>query len=58
MILGVNSRVDLALIEAEARRQILERHMLAGVTVVDPASTWIEVDVEIAPTSGSSPAAR
>ena len=49
VILGVNSRVDLALIETEARRQILERHMLAGVTVVDPSSTWIEVDVEIAP---------
>ncbi len=48
VILGVNSRVDLAVVEAEARRQILERHMLAGVTVVDPASTWIEIDVEIA----------
>jgi bifunctional UDP-N-acetylglucosamine pyrophosphorylase/glucosamine-1-phosphate N-acetyltransferase len=49
VILGVNSRVDLAVIEAEARRQVLERHMLAGVTIVDPASTWIEVDVEIEP---------
>ena len=48
VILGVNSRADLAVIETEARRQILERHMLAGVTVVDPGSTWIEVDVEIA----------
>jgi bifunctional UDP-N-acetylglucosamine pyrophosphorylase / glucosamine-1-phosphate N-acetyltransferase len=48
VILGVNSRADLALIESEARRRILERHMLAGVTVVDPASTWIDVDVEIA----------
>jgi bifunctional UDP-N-acetylglucosamine pyrophosphorylase/glucosamine-1-phosphate N-acetyltransferase len=47
VILGVNSRVDLAVIEAEARRQILERHMLDGVTIVDPDSTWIEVDVEI-----------
>lgn len=49
VILGVNSRVDLALVEAEARRRINERHMLAGVTIVDPASTWIEVDVEIEP---------
>ncbi len=47
VILGVNSRVDLAIVEAEARRQILERHMLAGVTLVDPASTWIEAGVEI-----------
>jgi len=47
VILGVNSRADLALVEAEARRQILHRHMLAGVTIVDPASTWIEVEAEI-----------
>ena len=36
------------LVSAEARRRILERHMLAGVTIVDPASTWIDADVEIA----------
>ncbi|MBA2523609.1 MAG: bifunctional UDP-N-acetylglucosamine diphosphorylase/glucosamine-1-phosphate N-acetyltransferase GlmU [Solirubrobacterales bacterium] len=48
VILGVNSRADLALVETEARRQILRRHMLAGVTIVDPASTWIEVESEIA----------
>ena len=47
VILGINSRVDLAIVEAEAQRQILERHMLAGVTVVDPASTWIDVETEI-----------
>jgi len=46
--MGVNNRVDLAAVEAEGRRRILQRHMLAGVTVVDPASTWIEADVEIA----------
>jgi len=45
--LGVNNRSDLALVTAEARRQILERHMLAGVTVLDPASTWVDADVEI-----------
>ncbi len=48
VILGVNSRADLALVEAEARRAILQRHMLAGVTLVDPGATWIEADVEIA----------
>ena len=47
VILGVNSRVDLAIVEAEAQRQILERHMLGGVTVVDPASTWVDVETEI-----------
>jgi len=46
--LGVNNRVDLAAVTAEARRQILERHMLAGVTLIDPASTWIDAEVEIA----------
>ena len=46
--LGVNNRADLALVTAEARRQILEHHMLAGVTIVDPESTWIDADVEIA----------
>lgn len=46
--LGVNDRADLAVVTAEARRQILDRHMRAGVTVVDPQSTWIDADVEIA----------
>ena len=46
--MGVNNRVDLAAVEAEARRRILEAHMLAGVTVVDPGSTWVDADVEIA----------
>ncbi len=45
--LGVNSRVDLAQVEAEARRQIAERHMLGGATIVDPSATWIDADVEI-----------
>jgi bifunctional UDP-N-acetylglucosamine pyrophosphorylase/glucosamine-1-phosphate N-acetyltransferase len=47
--LGVNTRVDLARASEEARRRLLERHMLAGVTVVDPAATWIDADVELAP---------
>jgi bifunctional UDP-N-acetylglucosamine pyrophosphorylase/glucosamine-1-phosphate N-acetyltransferase len=45
--MGINNRVDLAAVEAEARHRLLEAHMLAGVTVVDPASTWIDADVEI-----------
>jgi len=46
--MGVNNRVELAAAEAEGRRRILERHMLAGVTVVDPGTTWIDATVEIA----------
>lgn len=46
--MGINNRVDLAAVETEAHRRLLEAHMLAGVTVVDPASTWIDAGVEIA----------
>ncbi len=46
--MGVNNRVDLAAVETEARRRLLERHMLDGATIVDPASTWVDVGVEIA----------
>ncbi len=55
VILGVNSRADLALVETEARRRILEAHMLAGVTIVDPAATWIDVGSEIAPDTRIEP---
>ncbi len=48
VMLGVNTRVELAQAEAEARRRILTRHMLAGVTIVDPASTWVDANVRIA----------
>jgi bifunctional UDP-N-acetylglucosamine pyrophosphorylase / glucosamine-1-phosphate N-acetyltransferase len=44
---GVNTRAELALAAASLRDRINEAHMLAGVTIVDPASTWIEADVEI-----------
>lgn len=47
--LGVNSRVQLADVSALLRRRIAERHMLAGVTVVDPATTFIDATVEIGP---------
>ena len=46
--MGVNNRADLAAVEAEARHRLLEAHMLAGVTVVDPGSTWIDAGVQIA----------
>jgi bifunctional UDP-N-acetylglucosamine pyrophosphorylase/glucosamine-1-phosphate N-acetyltransferase len=46
---GINTRVELAFVAAKLRDRINEAHMLAGVTIVDPASTWIEADVEIEP---------
>jgi bifunctional UDP-N-acetylglucosamine pyrophosphorylase / glucosamine-1-phosphate N-acetyltransferase len=45
--IGINTRVELAVVSAEARRRILERHMLAGVTIADPEATWIDAEVEI-----------
>jgi len=47
--LGINTRVDLADCEMALRRRINTRHMLAGVSMDDPASILIEPDVEIAP---------
>jgi len=46
---GINTRVELAAAAAALRDRINEAHMLAGVTIVDPASTWIEAGVEIEP---------
>lgn len=42
-----NDRVKLAEAEARIRWRILERHMLNGVTIIDPKSTFIDEDVEI-----------
>ena len=44
---GVNTRVELAEAGAALRDRINERHMLAGVTIVDPATTWIDPTVEL-----------
>jgi bifunctional UDP-N-acetylglucosamine pyrophosphorylase/glucosamine-1-phosphate N-acetyltransferase len=44
---GVNTRVELAAAAAVLRARVNERHMLAGVSIVDPTSTWIEADVTI-----------
>jgi bifunctional UDP-N-acetylglucosamine pyrophosphorylase/glucosamine-1-phosphate N-acetyltransferase len=46
---GVNTRSELARAAAVLRDRINEEHMLAGVTIVDPPTTWIEPTVEIEP---------
>jgi bifunctional UDP-N-acetylglucosamine pyrophosphorylase/glucosamine-1-phosphate N-acetyltransferase len=46
-MLGVNDRIDLAEVARLARKRICERHMAAGVTIVDPSSTVIDVGVAI-----------
>jgi len=45
--LGVNTRQQLAEAEGAIRQQIRGRWLEAGVTMVDPSSTWIEADVAI-----------
>lgn len=49
LMLGVNSRVDLATVTAAMQSRIIRDHQLAGVTVVDPTSTWIDSTVTIEP---------
>ncbi|MDC4233763.1 NTP transferase domain-containing protein [Actinomyces sp. B33] len=44
---GCNDRAQLAELGAELNRRICLAHMRAGVTIVDPSSTWIDVDVVI-----------
>jgi bifunctional UDP-N-acetylglucosamine pyrophosphorylase / glucosamine-1-phosphate N-acetyltransferase len=46
---GANDRAQLAGLAAEMRSRILDRWMREGVTVVDPSSTWIDVDVSLEP---------
>lgn len=44
---GINTRVQLAQAEKVLRQRINERHMLAGVTLIDPDATYIDDTVEI-----------
>jgi bifunctional UDP-N-acetylglucosamine pyrophosphorylase/glucosamine-1-phosphate N-acetyltransferase len=45
--IGINTRVHLSEAEAALRMRINREHMLNGVSMMDPASTYIEVDVKI-----------
>ncbi len=46
-ILGVNDREQLAIAGSELRRRINRNHLLSGVTLIDPESTYIDADVKI-----------
>jgi bifunctional UDP-N-acetylglucosamine pyrophosphorylase/glucosamine-1-phosphate N-acetyltransferase len=46
---GENTRVELASAAASLRSRINDAHMLAGVTIVDPQTTWIEPTVTLEP---------
>lgn len=46
-LMGVNDRLDLAKANAWMKRHINKKHMLNGVTIIDPEHTYIDVDVQI-----------
>ncbi|HLY33901.1 MAG TPA: bifunctional UDP-N-acetylglucosamine diphosphorylase/glucosamine-1-phosphate N-acetyltransferase GlmU, partial [Jatrophihabitantaceae bacterium] len=48
-ITGVNDRVQLAAAHRAYNLRTLEEHMRAGVTVTDPATTWLDADVTLEP---------
>ena len=48
-VAGVNDRVQLGEAGLRLNQLIVERHQRAGVTIQDPATTWIDSDVSIAP---------
>ncbi len=48
LVEGCNDRAQLASLGAELNRRVLARWMAEGVGVVDPASTWVDVEVELA----------
>lgn len=45
--MGINTRIHLSQAEATMRKRILNRLMLDGVTIIDPASTYVEAGVQI-----------
>ncbi len=47
LAMGINDRVGLAAAERILRTEIAERHMRSGVSIVDPASTFIDATVQI-----------
>jgi len=53
--MGVNDRAQLAEAEGVLRDRIRRRHMLAGVTLVDPAATYVDWAVEIGPDTTIQP---
>jgi bifunctional UDP-N-acetylglucosamine pyrophosphorylase/glucosamine-1-phosphate N-acetyltransferase len=52
---GVNTRAELAESAAYLRARVNEEHMRAGVTIVDPQTTWIDPEVELEPDSTIHP---
>lgn len=49
LVEGANDRAQMSVLRAEMNRRIVHGWMVSGVTVVDPATTWIDVEVELEP---------
>ena len=49
LVAGINDRVQLAATAAELNARVIRRWQLAGVTVQDPRTTWIDVQATLAP---------
>jgi bifunctional UDP-N-acetylglucosamine pyrophosphorylase / glucosamine-1-phosphate N-acetyltransferase len=49
LVEGANDRAQMSVLRAEMNRRIVHEWMVSGVTVVDPATTWIDVEVELEP---------
>ncbi|BBY34558.1 UDP-N-acetylglucosamine diphosphorylase/glucosamine-1-phosphate N-acetyltransferase [Mycolicibacter minnesotensis] len=47
LVAGVNDRVQLSELAGALNRRVVAAHQRAGVTIIDPANTWIDVDVTI-----------
>jgi bifunctional UDP-N-acetylglucosamine pyrophosphorylase/glucosamine-1-phosphate N-acetyltransferase len=48
-VLGVNTMAELAIARRVMQRRILREHMLAGVSIIDPLTTYVDADVDLAP---------
>jgi bifunctional UDP-N-acetylglucosamine pyrophosphorylase/glucosamine-1-phosphate N-acetyltransferase len=57
-VLGVNDQTQLAWARRVLNERLLDSWMRAGVTIVDPASTWIDVDVTLEPGAQIGPATQ
>lgn len=57
-VLGINNRVELAEADKRFRRKKCQDLMLAGVTILDPDNTYIDIDVEIGSDSTIYPGVR
>lgn len=49
LVEGANDRAQMSVLRAEMNRRIVHDWMVSGVTVVDPATTWIDIEAELEP---------